>query len=118
MPDDRRASRATTSIDVLIGDALLLDLETGADGKVHKIGALRGGREFRRAGRFDMCAALEALTSFAGDARYVIGHNLLGEHRYGRHGTPRPAPSRVTTRWNRITIPPRCALLDAARDAP
>ena len=78
MPDDRRASRATTSIDVLIGDALLLDLETGADGKVHKIGALRGGREFRRAGRFDMGAALEALTSFAGDARYVIGHNLLG----------------------------------------
>ncbi len=42
----------------------------------------------------------------------------LAERRYGRHGTPRAAPSFVTTRWNRTTIPPRCALLDTARDAP
>jgi hypothetical protein len=48
---------------------------------------------------------------------YVVRH-LLGDHRYGRHGTPRAAPSGVTTRWNRLTIPPRCALLDTARDAP
>ncbi len=78
MRDDRRASGATTSIDALIDDALLLDLETGSDGAVHKIGGIRGGREFRREGRFDLGAALEALTAFAGDARYVIGHNLLG----------------------------------------
>ena len=44
--------------------------------------------------------------------------HLLGEHRYGRHGTPRAAPRCVTTRWNSMTIPPRCALLDAARDVP
>jgi hypothetical protein len=48
---------------------------------------------------------------------YVARH-LLDEPRYGRHGTPRAAPSCVTTRWNRMTIPPRCALLDTARDAP
>ena len=43
----------------LLDRALLLDLETGADGAVHKIGALRGGREFRREGRFNLALALE-----------------------------------------------------------
>jgi ATP-dependent DNA helicase RecQ len=66
----------------LLDRALLLDLETGADGAVHKIGALRcgpdGERAFRREGRFDLAQALAELTAFAGDARYVIGHNLLG----------------------------------------
>jgi hypothetical protein len=34
------------------------------------------------------------------------------------HGKPRVAPSVVITRWNRMTIPPHCALLDTTRDAP
>jgi hypothetical protein len=36
----------------------------------------------------------------------IFGRHPLGEPRYGRHGTPREAPSCVTTPWNRITIPP------------
>jgi hypothetical protein len=36
----------------------------------------------------------------------IFGRHLLGEPRYGRQGTPREAPSCVTTPWNRMTIPP------------
>ena len=35
--------------------------------------------------------------------------HLQGEGRYDPWCTPRAAPGGVTTRWNRITIPPRCA---------
>ena len=31
----------------------------------------------------------------------------LGEDRYDLQGTPRAAPGRVTTRWNRSILPPR-----------
>jgi ATP-dependent DNA helicase RecQ len=78
MEVETRGPQTTNDIDTLIEQALLLDLETGADGEVHKIGAMRGGREFRREGRFELSAALDALTAFAGDAPYVVGHNLLG----------------------------------------
>ena len=67
-----------TLIDQLLRRALLLDLETGADGAVHKIGAIRDGREFRRQGGFDLHRALGELQGFAGDAEFVVGHNLLG----------------------------------------
>ena len=66
------------SIDLLLQRSLLLDLETGADGAVHKIGAIRDGREFRRQGRFELNRALADLQGFAGDAEFVVGHNLLG----------------------------------------
>ncbi|EIC20980.1 ATP-dependent DNA helicase, RecQ family [Thiorhodovibrio frisius] len=66
------------SIDPLLQRSLFLDLETGADGAVHKIGAIRDGREFRRQGAFDLHRALADLQSFAGDAEFVVGHNLLG----------------------------------------
>jgi hypothetical protein len=68
----------TSGIDSLIERSLLLDLETGPDGAIHKIGAIRQGREFRRQGRFDPARALEDLARFAGDASFVVGHNLLG----------------------------------------
>ncbi|RKT43858.1 hypothetical protein [Thiocapsa rosea] len=68
----------TSGIDSLIERSLLLDLETGPDGAIHKIGAIRQGREFRRQGRFDPARALDDLTRFAGDASFIIGHNLLG----------------------------------------
>jgi hypothetical protein len=42
----------------------------------------------------------------------------LGESRYGLNGTPTAAHSGVTTPWNRITIPRRCALLYTPVDAP
>jgi hypothetical protein len=41
----------------------------------------------------------------------------MGEGRYDPQSTPRAAPGCVTTRWNRATIPPRCALPDTTRDA-
>ncbi len=86
MPDHPQASAepATVAtagshrIDALLDQSLLLDLETGLDGTLHKIGALRAGGEFRREGPFDLGQALAALTDFAADAPYVIGHNLLG----------------------------------------
>ena len=66
------------SLDQLLQRALLLDLETGADGAIHKIGAIRDGKEFRRQGKFQLHRALTELEGFAGDAEFVIGHNLLG----------------------------------------
>lgn len=57
---------------------LQVDLETGANGDLHKIGAVREGRTFLRQGRFDERAALADLERFAGDAELVLGHNLLG----------------------------------------
>ncbi|MGD2020584.1 MAG: hypothetical protein PVJ47_05980, partial [Thiohalocapsa sp.] len=86
MADDGRHTEGGATIDDLLVSwldrALLLDLETGPSGCVHKIGAIRTERgdvrEFRREGRFDLAPALHELTEFAGDAETVIGHNLLG----------------------------------------
>jgi ATP-dependent DNA helicase RecQ len=58
--------------------ALLLDLETGPNGALHKIGAVRDGATFLRQGRFDERAALADLDHFAAGAELVLGHNLLG----------------------------------------
>ena len=58
--------------------ALLLDLETGPNGALHKIGAVRDGATFLRQGRFDERAALADLDRFAAGAELVLGHNLLG----------------------------------------
>jgi ATP-dependent DNA helicase RecQ len=77
-PDHARERSTAQSIDQLLRRALLLDLETGTDGAIHKIGALRGGLEFRRQGRFDLTRALRELEQFAGDAELIVGHNLLG----------------------------------------
>jgi ATP-dependent DNA helicase RecQ len=66
------------SINSLLQGSLLLDLETGADGAVHKIGAIRDGRAFRRQGAFDPQRALAELQGFAGEAEFIVGHNLLG----------------------------------------
>ena len=82
MEDARSSHGRSSPVQSLLDQALLLDLETGADGRVHKIGALRpgagDGRELRREGRFDLGRVLADLTDFAGEARWIIGHNLLG----------------------------------------
>jgi len=65
-------------LDAFLSRCLLLDLETGPNGEIRKIGALRGGREFLRQGRLDEGTALAELERFAGDAELVLGHNLLG----------------------------------------
>ncbi len=58
--------------------ALLLDLKTGPNRALHKIGAVRGGTTFLRQGRFDERTALANLDRFAAGAELVLGHNLLG----------------------------------------
>ncbi|NEV61592.1 RecQ family ATP-dependent DNA helicase [Thiorhodococcus minor] len=68
----------TAAVEAMLDDALLLDLETGPDGAIHKIGAIRADRDFRRQGQFDLRQALTHLTHFASGAERVIGHNLLG----------------------------------------
>ena len=65
-------------LDDFLSRCLLLDLETGPDGELHKIGAVRGERRLLRQGRFAEGAALADLERFAADAELVLGHNLLG----------------------------------------
>ncbi|WP_295587072.1 RecQ family ATP-dependent DNA helicase [uncultured Lamprocystis sp.] len=57
---------------------LLLDLETGPNGAIHKIAAVWGEDTFRRQGQFDGTVALTELDRFAAGAELVLGHNLLG----------------------------------------
>ncbi len=60
---------------------MFVDLETNENGQIYAIGAMFEGKPFRRTGRFDMSDALAALDRFAGNAAYVLGHNLLGHDR-------------------------------------
>ena len=78
MPEEPARPWVSPPLDPLIECALLLDLETGQDGQIHKIGALRDGRELRIQGRFDLERALAQLGDYAAGAEFVIGHNLLG----------------------------------------
>ena len=58
---------------------LILDLETGADNRILKIGALQSGKEpFRCQGSFRLGDALAELGRRAESADFVLGHNLLG----------------------------------------
>jgi len=65
-------------LETLLNRCLLLDLETGPDGAVHKIGAVWGNKTFLRQGRFGTSSALAELEDFAAGADFVLGHNLLG----------------------------------------
>ena len=65
-------------LNAFLGHCLLLDLETGPNGAIHKIGAIRGDRTFQRQGRFDIHTALADLDSFATGCDLLLGHNLLG----------------------------------------
>ena len=56
---------------------ILLDLETDGS-KLYHIGAVYSGQAFERKGRFDLQTALKKLDSFASEAEFVLGHNLLG----------------------------------------
>ncbi|MBS1201592.1 MAG: ATP-dependent helicase, RecQ family, partial [Chromatiaceae bacterium] len=69
-------------LDDFLSRCLLLDLETGPNGEIHKIGAIRGERTFIRQGRFDQRSALAELEAFASSAQLVLGHNLLGHDLY------------------------------------
>ena len=67
-----------TRLKDILSRCLLLDLETGPTGEIHKIGAVYQDRSFRREGRFETHTALAELDVFARDAELVLGHNLLG----------------------------------------
>jgi len=56
---------------------LLVDLETTQQGRILKIGAVLGDKQFARLGQFDLPAALLELDRFAAAATCVAGHNLL-----------------------------------------
>jgi ATP-dependent DNA helicase RecQ len=65
-------------LEELLSRCLLLDLETGPDGAIHKIGAVWREETFLRQGRLDTQTALVELEGFAAGADFVLGHNLLG----------------------------------------
>ncbi|MCP3958701.1 MAG: RecQ family ATP-dependent DNA helicase [bacterium] len=66
-------------VEELLERCLVLDLETGQDHQVLKIGALLpGGGSIRRQGSFSLDAALDELDRHARGADFVLGHNLLG----------------------------------------
>jgi len=56
---------------------ILLDLETTRDGKIFKVGAVSKGHSLLRTGSIGI-RELEALDAFAKDARFILGHNILG----------------------------------------
>jgi ATP-dependent DNA helicase RecQ len=62
----------------LLARCLLLDLETGEDDRILKIGAAFRGRTFERQGSFPLREALAGLDEMAAGADFVLGHNLLG----------------------------------------
>ena len=63
--------------EALLKTCLQLDLEAG-EGRIFSIGAVFDGKVFSRKGRFDAAIALRELDAFAGGARGLLGHNLLG----------------------------------------
>jgi ATP-dependent DNA helicase RecQ len=62
---------------VLVQNCLLLDLETGANNSILKIGATLNDKSFLRAGTFNLKQACAELDAFSSDAHCVVGHNLL-----------------------------------------
>ena len=64
-------------IEAMLAGSLLLDLETAGRDRLKEIGAVFGGRVFRRAGDFRLDQALAELDALAHGARRVLGHNLL-----------------------------------------
>ncbi|MCP4294164.1 MAG: RecQ family ATP-dependent DNA helicase, partial [Proteobacteria bacterium] len=61
-----------------LSSALIIDLETTYRGKIIQIGALLGDKEFHQTVEGPPVDALHHLEIFADDAKYLLGHNLLG----------------------------------------
>ena len=62
----------------LMGNTLLLDLETTRSGRIRHLGAVFNDQIFERAARAGSKAVLDQLESLAQNADFVLGHNLLG----------------------------------------
>ena len=66
-----------TSSDFLT-HCLTLDLESTPEEKIFRMGATYRDHVFERKGRFNLKDALAELDRFGNDAKFVLGHNLLG----------------------------------------
>lgn len=62
----------------LMAHTLMLDLETTRSGRIRHIGAILNGRVFEKKERAGSSAILQQLDEFSADAKFVLGHNLLG----------------------------------------
>lgn len=74
-PEKRSAARAA-----LAPKCVSVDLEVSRDGqRLFKVGAVRGEdrRRFSASGVKDPGEALRGLDDFAGDAAFVLGHNII-----------------------------------------
>ncbi len=69
---DPRAAAET-----FLESCLLLDLETGRDNKIHRIGAVFGEKSFVRKDKFSLPDALADLDAFSAGATHALGHNLV-----------------------------------------
>jgi len=72
-------SNTRQTYELIIKQALALDLEITKDGKkIRHIGAIFDGETFEWKGGKNSEKALMELEAFGGAARYVLGHNLFG----------------------------------------
>lgn len=69
-------------IEQFLDRCLLLDIEFSRNGKIFAVGAVFRENNFIRSGHLKPQKTLTELDSFAADAEYVLGHNLL------RHDLP------------------------------
>ncbi|EFK10020.1 ATP-dependent DNA helicase, RecQ family [delta proteobacterium NaphS2] len=67
-----------TSLSELLNRTLMLDLETTRSGRIRHIGAILNDQIFEKKERAGSKVTLRQLEAFAGDAEFILGHNLLG----------------------------------------
>lgn len=65
------------AVEKMLDASLLLDLETAPDGTILKIGAVFGSQDGFLKGRFRKSDAMQLLDGLCGEARFVLGHNIL-----------------------------------------
>ncbi len=61
-----------------IDHCLCLDIETGPEGEIIGLGAIRGDQTFSRRGGAGRQASLDTLDRMARGAQFLLGHNLVG----------------------------------------
>lgn len=61
----------------ILNRSLLLDLETSLDGRILKVGAIRGADERHVQGRVQKAEVARVLNELAEGADFLLGHNLL-----------------------------------------
>jgi ATP-dependent DNA helicase RecQ len=64
-------------VDAFLSTCLLVDLETTQQGRILKIGAVLGEKQFLRSGQFDLRKGVSDLEVLAAGAACVVGHNVV-----------------------------------------